>query len=152
MSRTLQFINLLGVFALAVLCVMQWRADRNLNLELSAREKTRLDQAAKLEHQDKTIKGYVADLETFRKQLARANVSLKETEKSLAGAQREIRQLSNERNQLRISVTNWAGAVAARDEQLKQAAEQLQKLASDRNEAVKKFNELAENTILSLII
>jgi ABC-type transporter Mla subunit MlaD len=54
------------------------------------------------------------------------------------------RNSRQERDQLRISVTNWADAVAARDEQLEEAAGQLARLGADRNDAVTRFNELAE--------
>src|SRR5687767_12487479 len=101
MNRSLQYLNFLGILALAVLCVVQWRMNRRVNLEASALEKTRLEQAARLEDQDNTIKGYAADLDGFREQLARASLDLKETEASLAAAQREIRQLNSERDQLR---------------------------------------------------
>lgn len=144
MRRSLQYFNLLGVFALAALCVIQWQANRQLNLEANESEKTRLDQALKLQEQAKTINGYRADLDSFRDQLARANQTQKETDSKLTAAQRDIRQLSDERDQLKTSVTNWANVVTARDEQLKQTSEQLQHLAAARNDAVETFNALAE--------
>jgi hypothetical protein len=41
-------------------------------------------------------------------------------------------------------VLQWTAAVTARDEQLQAARDQLEKLATDRNDAVLKFNALAE--------
>jgi len=143
MNRSLQYANLLGVAALAVLCVMQWNANRRVNLEAGALEKTRIEQAAQIEQQEKNIKGQAADLDNFREQLALGSAALKEADAKLAKAGREIGHLEAEREQLKASVTNWAAAVTLRDERLKEAGERLQQLATDRNEAVVKFNGLA---------
>ena len=48
MNRFLHWFNLAGVLALALLCVVQWRLNRQLNLELNAAEKARQQQAARL--------------------------------------------------------------------------------------------------------
>lgn len=143
MNRFLQWFNLAGVLALALLCVLQWRMNRQLNLDLNAAEKTRQKQATRLDDQEKWLKGGASDLDGFREQLTRAATSLKETEAKLAALDRQVKQLTNERDQLKTSVTNWAAAVAARDVQLTKAGADLQKLAADRNAAVLKFNEVA---------
>jgi len=153
MNRLLQYVNLLGVAALAVLCAFQWSANRSVNLEANSLEKTRLDLTAKAEQQAKDLKGQAADLDVFREQLSVATVSLKEAQTKLAKAELAIAQLETEREQLKTSVTNWAAAVATRDERLKEAADQLQKLAVERNEIVAKFNKLAvthEETVTAL--
>jgi len=144
MNRFVQYANLIGVVALAVLCVVQWSANRRVNLEASALEKTRLDLTAKVAEHEKTIKGQAADLDTFREQLTLATTSLKETETKLTKAGREIVQLEGEREQLKISVTNWAAAVTARDERIKEANDRLKQLGEDLNASIRKFNELAE--------
>lgn len=144
MNRFLQYANLIGVAALAVLCVIQWKANRRVNLEASALEKTRQELTSKVAEHEKTIKGQVADLDTFREQLSLATTSLKETETKLTKAGRENVQLEAEREQLKISVTNWAAAVTARDERIKEANDRLKKLGEDLNASIRKFNELAE--------
>ena len=143
MNRFLHWFNLVGVLALALLCVLQWRVNRQLNLDLNAAEKARQQQATRLDDTEKRLKGGASDLDGFREQLTRATTSLKETETKLVALDRQVRQLTNERDQLKTSVTNWAAAVASRDAQLKQASTDLQKLAADRNAAVLKFNEVA---------
>ena len=55
-----------------------------------------------------------------------------------------IVQLEGEREQLKISVTNWAAAVTARDERIKEANDRLKQLGEDLNASIRKFNELAE--------
>ena len=62
MNRRLQFINLFGVLALAVLCVFQWQRDRRLNLELTANEKTRQSQERQLAENTRIISGLTDDL------------------------------------------------------------------------------------------
>ena len=143
MNRFLQWFNLAGVVALAVLCVLQWRANRQLNLDLNAAEQTRQQHAARLDEQAKRLTGGASDLDGFREQLIRATTKLKQAETNLLALEQPVKQLTNERDQLKTSVTNWAAAVAARDAQLKQAGADVQKLAADRNAAVLKFNEVA---------
>jgi chromosome segregation ATPase len=143
MNRFLQYFNLLGVVALAALCAVQWQANRRVNLESSALEKTRLEQTAKIVEGEKALHGVQADLDGFRGQLSRASTSLQEASDKLRVAERQVADLTAERDQLRVSVTNWSAAVTARDERLKANAEQLQKLATERNDSVTKFNELA---------
>jgi chromosome segregation ATPase len=145
MNRSMPLINLLGVLLLAGLCIAQWQVNRRANLQLIELDRANQAQRVEMAEQEKTIKGQAADLDSFRQQLIRAHTTLKETETRLATTEKEVRQVSLERDQLRVSVTNWAAAVTARDEKLKGANEELQKLAIDRNEVVGKFNELAEN-------
>lgn len=144
MNAFMQYLNFAGVLALAGLCLVQWRANREVNLEANALEKTRLEQSATIEEQAKQVKGLQADLETFRAHLASANLGWNGAKSNLTRVELEGRQLANERDQLKVSVTNWASAVAARDAQLKEVAAQLKTLAAERNETVMKFNELAE--------
>ncbi len=144
MNRTLQFANLIGVAALAVLCFMQWNANRRVNLEASALEKVRIEQSAQIEQQEKNIKGQAADLDNFREQLALGSAALKETDAKLAKAGREIGHLESEREQLKSSVTNWAAAVTLRDERIKEGNERIRQLGEDLNASIRKFNELAE--------
>lgn len=143
MNRFLHYFNLAGVLALTALCVAQWQVNRRLNLETASLEKARMESAAKLAEQDKALAGYRADLDDFRQQLTKNHGLLKEAETKLGATEHQVLNLGNERDQLKISVTNWAQAVTARDERLKETAEQLQKLATDRNDTVTKFNELA---------
>lgn len=144
MNRFLQYANLMGVAALAVLCVMQWSVNRRLNVEAGSLEKTRLKLTAEVGQQREDLKGQADDVDNFREQLARASLALKETETKLAKASREIAQLEAEREQLKVSVTNWAAAVAARDERLKEGNERIRQLGEDLNASIRKFNELAE--------
>ena len=69
MNRFLQFANLFGVVALAILCGLQWHANRQLNLELGRVRRTHLAQEARLTEREASLQGYVADLDEFRQQL-----------------------------------------------------------------------------------
>ena len=57
MNRFLQWFNLAGVLTLAVLCVLQWRMNRQLNLDLNAAEQTRQQQAARFDEQARRLAG-----------------------------------------------------------------------------------------------
>jgi uncharacterized coiled-coil DUF342 family protein len=144
MNALIQYLNLAGVMAMACLCLVQWRANRAVNLEVNALEKTRLEQSATIQKVEKEAKGSQADLEALREHFARTSLESKEANSNLARIELERDQLRNERDQLRQSVTNWANAVSARDAQLKQLGERVKSMAAERNETVVKFNELAE--------
>lgn len=143
MNRFLAMLNLCGVLALAALCAVQWRLNRRVNLEVNHLEKVRQQQQQRIEELDGHLRGARTDLDEFRGQLKATSEALKEKDLELRSARRAALQLEAEREQLKTSVTNWANAVAARDEQIHKAAEQLQKLAGERNATVEQFNELA---------
>jgi chromosome segregation ATPase len=144
MNRRLQWINLFGILALAVLCAAQWRVNRLLNLEINRMEQARMEQASKFEILTKTSLGQTNDIESLRAHLIRLTEELKETGDRLAASELQTRHATLERDQLKSAVTNWAAAIAGRDERLKQDAARLSQLAEQRNEAVNSFNELAE--------
>lgn len=145
MNRTLTWLNLLGVLALAVLCAAQWRANRTANLEITRLEKVRLEQAGELKEAKETLAGATADLEQFREQLGRVTTEARAAEGKLSAVQDQVDQLTSEREQLKHSVTNWAAAVEARDGQLREANRRIQELADELNATILKFNALATN-------
>lgn len=145
MSRRLQFFNLIGVVALAGLCVFQWRADRRLNLEVGRLEKMRIDNEQKIIEQQKTADGLGRDLAFFKEQFNQAHTDLAEVKGKLREEESLNERLQNERDQLRESITNWTQAVAERDARLKEANERIGELADKLNGAIRKYNELASN-------
>lgn len=150
MNRALHWVNLAGVLALAALCVAQWQHNRRLNLDLVAAENACRQHTEKLADQEKRLTGSTSDLDSFREQLTRAAAARASAETRLTTVERDLKQLQIERDQLRTSVTNWAAAVTARDEQLRKAAAEATRLAAERNDAVTKFNDLAarQNTLV----
>jgi chromosome segregation ATPase len=144
MSRRLQILNLSGVLALAVLCGVQWQASRKLSHEIAATIKARDALTAKVAEQEKSIAGLTADLDAFRTQYEQAARARKEASDKNETLQRENTNLAAQVDQLKENVARWTDAVAERDERLKEARDQIQTLAVDRNAAVEKFNELAE--------
>lgn len=145
MNRWLQYFNLLGVIALAALCVFQWRMNRQLNLQLYELQNERIERTAKMEEQSKKLKGATDDLETFREQLTRANVELKQESEKAASNEAKLNALMLERDALQESLAKWTNAVTERDQRLKESNAQIQKLANDLNAAVRKYNQLATN-------
>ena len=155
--RVVQVLNLLGVLALAVLCSMQWKENRQLNLQINSLEITRIQQEAKINDQAATIKADAADLDELRTRLTIAEATVKSDlltisslKHDLAMSQLDRRQLAGERDALKDALDKWRSAVAARDAALKDADQHLRQLIDDRNAAVLKFNDLAEkyNTLV----
>jgi biopolymer transport protein ExbD len=142
-DRAARHGDVIRVLLLAGLCVVQWRDNRRVNLEAANLTRIRHEQVAKLDEHAKTIAGLSADLDRFRARLQDASALAKEAEAKLRPLEREVRQVTQERDQLKGSVTDWSAAVTVRDERLKEFATQLQELAAGRNEAVTKFNDLA---------
>jgi chromosome segregation ATPase len=145
MSRRLHYWNLFGVLALGVLCVFQWRHDRQLNLELNEGKKTLQAQERQLAENAKAMDGLRGDLAGFKESYTSARAEASELQKKLQGQERENAQLTGERDQLKESITNWAAAVKARDERLKETNVRLTELANKLNESITKFNSLATN-------
>lgn len=150
MTRVLQAVNFLGVIALALLCAAQWRANRRVNLEAEALDRTRQRQAVTIADRDRAIRGYVADLDELRQRLTTAEGQLKELNDKLTAvaadrdhiaAERD--QIAKQRDQLKASLEQWQAAVATRDAAIKRTGSEVQKLATERNEAVLRFNDLA---------
>ena len=149
MRRWLEIANLAGVVLLAGLCVAQWGVNRALHLRAIENERAAAEQGAKIAELNKTITGYTADLEDFRKQIAAEADGRKQAEEKLMKTEAEGVKLAADRDQLQTAYDNvtaaikkWEAAVAARDQTIKQANELAQKLAADRNEAVTKYNDL----------
>lgn len=145
MNRKLQFVNLFGVLALAALCVVQWRQNRQLNLGLNELEKVRQAQEQKLAEQDKAMRGLTEDLARFKAQFTSAQGELAATREKLGVAERTLLQVSTEREQLQINLTNWMNAVTERDAKLKEANERITEVVGRLNESVAKFNQLVTN-------
>jgi uncharacterized coiled-coil DUF342 family protein len=144
MNRFIQWFNFAGIFALAVLCAFQWRTNMHLNLRMTDLENTQLQQLAKIADQDKTIKGAAADLDDFRERLTLSDAALKEAEEKFKALEHERDKLVLERDRLKEDLDQWKAALAARDAALKQSNEQSKTLADARNDAIAKFNDLAD--------
>jgi chromosome segregation ATPase len=143
--KRLQYFNLLGVLALVLLCVAQWQHNRQLNLEVNRLEKVRLDHEAKLVEQEQTMRGLNADLAQFKEEFTKSRSELSDARQKLGTAERGALQVTIDSDQLKSSITNWAAAVAARDERLKEANAQIRRLAGELNSSARQFNALATN-------
>lgn len=143
-NRFLQWLNLFGVAALAALCLIQWQVNRRLNLELNRCEELRLELAGKLAKEAQISADRERDLASFRTHLARLSDEVEKTASAQSTAERDLRDALAARDQLKSSFTNLASAVAARDARLAEAAAQLTALLKERDDAIMRFNELAE--------
>ena len=133
MNRALAVINLLGVLALTGLCVLQWRVNRTLNLDVNRLVQINQLQAAHLEEQTRDLRGLTADLDRFRAQIAATTHSQKDDAE---------KELSRQRDQLGASITAWTAAVAARDRHITEANDRIRELSAQLNTTAAKYNVL----------
>jgi chromosome segregation ATPase len=145
MNDQLKYLNLVGVMALAVLCVVQWRRDRRLNLEVNRLDQVRQQQAVKIDDQANTLKGLNEDLSQLKLSLATEQSLRSRTEQRSAAIETTNEQLVAERDQLKAAISNWANAVAVRDERMKEANARIEQLAADLNASIRKYNALVTN-------
>jgi uncharacterized coiled-coil DUF342 family protein len=141
--KILGFLNLAGVLLLAALCTVQWGVNRRVTLQAIRLDKTRQEQAQKIDEQAKAIKGYLADLNELRDRLERSEMSLQQTESKLKSMTADRDQAIAQRDQYAADLAKWTAAVKERDEALKKANEEITTIVAARNEAIQKLNDLA---------
>jgi septal ring factor EnvC (AmiA/AmiB activator) len=129
MNRLIEYLNLSGIVALSVLCATQWQTNSRLNHNMERLERARIEQAAKITEQDTSLKQTTVDLDDSRERLSIAESALKDAKATLAAT-------TIEQDQLKANLQKWTAAIAARDDAIR-------KLSSERNDAIQKFNDLA---------
>ncbi len=137
MNRFFSLLNFVGVAALCVLCCVQWQANSRLEANVERLDQTRIEQSAKIAEQDITLKDDAADLEDLRQRLSMSESELKTT---IADRDR----FAAEDKLLKAALDKWIAAVKERDAAIKQAGDVIQKLVGERNDAIAKFNDLAD--------
>jgi len=140
MRRSLQYANLFGVIALVVVCLLQWQADRRLNLELRRYDQQRNDQAVKIQGLENNLNGLNEDLTQFKGSLTDEHAARLAAEQKLRTTEHDRAQLAQESAQLRGAVSNWVNAVSIRDERLKTANERIQEQGDKLNASILRFN------------
>jgi chromosome segregation ATPase len=145
MNRALQYSNLFGVLALAVLCAVQWQHDRRLNLQTIQLEKTRQAQQQKISEQEETARGLSTDLADFKQRFKSEHDDLEDAKRKLRENENAIASLTSDREQLKESITNWTAAVARRDALMKEANGRIEELSTQLNASIQKYNGLATN-------
>ena len=143
MNRKLVWLNLAGVAVLATLCGLQWRENRQLNLEAAQATRTRWGKQETLAEREQTLRGRDVDLERFREQLAETTERARRLEERLKALENEQRQWIQERDQWTTSATRWSEALSARDARLAELGAQLKTVVGERDGAIAKFNDLA---------
>jgi chromosome segregation ATPase len=122
---------------LTVLCLFQWQANRRIDAQLSRANQARLEQTAKIAEQDSGLRENATEMADLRQRLSLADTDLKDAQDKLAAD-------NQQRDQLKGALDKWIAAVAQRDQALKQAGERLATLTAQDNQAVQKFNDLAD--------
>jgi chromosome segregation ATPase len=136
-NRIFPIVNSLGVAILCVMSAAQWQTNSRLENTVEQLDKTRIEQSAKIAEQERTLKDDASDLEDLRQRLSMSESELKTTlvERDRFAAEAKI---------LKTALDKWVAAVKQRDAALTQAGDLIQKLSAERNDAVAKFNDLAD--------
>jgi chromosome segregation ATPase len=142
MNRFLTYLNLIGVCALAVLCGIQWRANDRATRAITAAQAARATAEQQATDTGQKLATTSADLDDVRGRLAAAQGSLADAQAKLTAVTGERDQLQRQVSQDRATLDQWSAAVAKRDGVLTQQAGSLKALADQRDDAVRRFNEL----------
>jgi hypothetical protein len=132
--RRLVYLNGVGVIALALLCVLQWRRNLNLHLELVRLDQIRIEQASRLVQQEQGLTSLGSDLSQatgLRNQLL--------------VAERETHRLRGELERFTNGLAGWTNAVVLRDARLQEANAKVMDLTERLNGSIAQFNQLASN-------
>ena len=143
--KSLPWVNFIGVFCLAGLCLAQWRRDRDLNHEVNRLQREAFAQAARLEQEAGSSRGLSADVQQIKARYDTAAAERDRLGKRLRELERDLKQLTAERDRLSLSLSNWTAAVSLRDQRLKEAAAQIQRLGEELTTSVGRYNTLASN-------
>jgi chromosome segregation ATPase len=144
MKRFFDVFNLLGIGALAWLCVAQWTTNGQLSRENDRLETIRLQQAATIETQRQTIAGQAEDLDEFRSRLATAETQLKDLTLQLEKVTAEKNQAITDRDRLKATLDQWVAAVKQRDDLIKDLARQRNDAIAQLKDVVDKYNALVK--------
>jgi chromosome segregation ATPase len=136
-SRTLQVLNLLGVLAMAGLCVVQWQTNSRLGEDVTNLELTRRQLTAHIAEQDQRIAEDAADLDDFRQRLMLAESEMKDL-------QAKLTTVTMQRDQLKAAVDAYAAAVAERDKAIALQSADIKKLITERDQLAAQYNDLAK--------
>jgi chromosome segregation ATPase len=136
MNRAVQYLNFLGVAALAVLCAFQWSASSRIDHQREQLASTCQTQSAKIAEDEQSLQADTASIDDLNQRLSSATDELSKTHQ-------QIEALTIRCDQMKSALAKWTAAVAQRDAALKQAADEIQKAMADRDQAVKKYNDLA---------
>src|ERR1700722_18391742 len=116
MNQAFSIFNFLGVIALCVLSAAQWQTNSRLEKRANNLNQTRIEQAATMAEQEKTLKVNATDLDDLRQRL-----SLSESDLKTTLAERD--RLAAEAKTLKAALDKWLAAVKERDAALKQAGD-----------------------------
>jgi chromosome segregation ATPase len=143
MNRKLQYLNFFGIAALSVLCVFQWRANSRIDQDRRQLASICQSQRGTISEDERALEADTAAMGDLNGRLTAATGDLLKERSDLAAANHQNDLLTAQCDDLKSALAKWTAAVAQRDAALKQAADEIQKAAADRDQAVKKYNDLA---------
>jgi TolA-binding protein len=142
MTRWFNWLNLLGVGVLAVLCCQQWSANQRLSDSVAELHRTVQTQTAHIAEQDQQLKNAAADLDDLRQRLDISESARHADESKLTTLQSDRDRFAAQLGQTKKSLAAWTAACAARDAAIQQANTTISTLSARYVDAVTKYNDL----------
>ena len=136
MNRIMTAINLTGVFALGVLCLLQWGQIGRLQSDAVAAARKADDQSAALSKEKQARDRAESDLADVRDRLAASQAAVDAYRTRAVTAERNAATLA-------ATIEQYRNAVAKRDAVLAEQEQAVEKLVADRDQARAQYNQLA---------
>ncbi len=146
--KRLDWLNLAGVLCVGFLCLFQWRQNRALNLELNRQIEAFQGLTNRLSDQTRAWTGAVADLAEFKRKYAAAEETAAiavAARTQVLPLEKQVRELSAERSRLQSALSNWVEAVSIRDERLRAARAELERVREESRGISQRYEALATN-------
>lgn len=143
--RNLERWNLIGVIAVAILCLSQWHRNRELNRELNLQIRRNHELTTQLDDRERDVELARTESNGFKDRLALTELNETKLKEELGQSFTTLRRLELERSQLRMAISNWQEAVVIRDRRLSESDQAQRKLTDSLKEGTARYNQLATN-------
>ncbi|HEX4123163.1 MAG TPA: hypothetical protein VHY37_00440 [Tepidisphaeraceae bacterium] len=142
MSRFLQWLNLFGVIALAVLCCVQWSINQRLLNKIAQLEQTNHRQSAAVADLNRKLSDDATELVAVRQRLDISESARHTDEAKIGKLEADRDRMSLEAARYKKATEAWIAASNARDAVIQQANASIKELSARYAAAVAKYNEL----------
>jgi predicted nucleic acid-binding Zn-ribbon protein len=137
MNRIMTVINFTGVIALGIVCVLQWGQIGRLQSDAVTAAREAEEQSAALSKEKEARGRAETDLAEVRDRLAASESAVESNRARAITAERSLASAL-------ATMEQYKTAVAKRDAVLGEQQAVVKRLATERNDAVAKYNELAK--------
>src|SRR5208282_5534488 len=142
--KSLLYLCVLGIFALAVVCYVQlqtknWQHNQIEQLNIAMGQKQAI-----ITDRQKTLRDKDSQIDDLNNKLSISDKNIADAETKFAKLADERDQIAGERDKVVSELQKWQDAVAQRDAALKIANNNIAALTADRNDAVQNYNDVAK--------